>query len=184
MIGGGVATDPVPGLVAGMLLKGLYSSLLEEFRVRTAVWDIGLQYEVADAMKLGIAAQNLGAQIRYSEDTFSLPAAVRAGLAYGFRIGEASSGGDAVLVASDIGYLSLDRAFEYRMGVEYRWRSLLDIRIGMHAGSAGEPGTLCIGFGVNGGRMGAPLLERFDYAIQFWSRASAYPQTLSLTAKL
>jgi len=143
---------------------------------------------VTDSAKLGIVAQNLGPASRYSEDAIQLPAAFRVGLACGSRIGGASSsslgGGDAILVTSDAGYLSRDRAFEYRAGIEYRWRALLDFRVGARAGSAGEPVALCLGLGFNGGRMGAPLLERLDYAVQFWSRASEYPQTLALTMKL
>jgi len=43
MVAGGVAATPVPRLIAGVLLKGLYSSLVEEFHAANVIGDIGLQ---------------------------------------------------------------------------------------------------------------------------------------------
>lgn len=77
------ARDFSDGFLLGGSLKVLHSTLVEEYTAETFAVDLGLMYKLMeDDLKFGIACQNLGGGIEYSQEKDTLPLSFKGGVFY------------------------------------------------------------------------------------------------------
>jgi hypothetical protein len=174
----GFAAPLSPRVTSGAMLKVLHSRLAESMTANSLTGDAGVQIRVQDWLKLGFAASNIGTPLRYAGDVVASPAALRAGVAGGWRLH--LSGGerpDTLIVVADTEVQGASGLVSWRGGIEYQVRGMVAVRAGFRAGEAHEPSTYCGGVGF---RIGA---WRLDYTLRY-NRVVDLPQTLSLTVAL
>jgi len=167
-----------PRVSSGATLKVLHSRLAESMSANALTGDAGIQVRVRDWLKLGFAASNIGTPLKYAGDAVAAPAAIRAGVACGWRLH--LSGGtkpDTLILVGDTEVQAASGLVSWRGGLEYQLRGMIAVRGGFRAGEAREPSTFCGGVGL---RIGA---WRLDYTLRYNSEVDL-PQIVSLTVAL
>jgi hypothetical protein len=105
-------------------------------------FDLGLMIDpLADDLKLGIAAQNLGFAVPMVKDSFSLPILFRAGLSYRLL-------GEKLMAAAEAD-LPLDNNFAAAFGLEYNMDHLVYLRMGYRYDSIFNPFSMGLGFRID-----------------------------------
>lgn len=110
-------------LTLGLTLKGLYDRLTR--RTGTgACADIGILYRLTPRLNLGLTGQNLGPAMRYGDESYPLPAALRAGVGYALP---------RLRLALDAS-APIDNYPSLHLGAEYDLSRLLALRGGARLG--------------------------------------------------
>ncbi len=166
------------GVDAGVSVKGVRTKLFEEVGTTAVALDGGIQIRLAPMLKAGVVLQNLGTKLQYEADQISLPAAIRSGLALGWRfkgIADGSSARDALIVMADAEYPLEEKHPVWRGGVEYQWRGVLALRAGGRLSSREELSNYAAGLGL--------MVRQFrlDYSFQLGDTPADSPQAFSLT---
>jgi len=154
---GNVAVALFAPVSVGVSVKGVRSELIDEFTAAAFAFDAGGQVRIGRSLKVGLVAQNLGSKLKYRDDGMSLPAIVRAGVAYLADFGAMG----AVIAVADEGISLNSGEVTWRGGVEYEWRGLVAIRGGVELPPGDALGRYSAGVGIRAMRY------RLDYAIQF-----------------
>jgi len=117
-------------------------------------FDVGALYpiEVIPRLTLGVAAQNLGPNIRFAGDKERLPANVRAGLSYGFTIGDNEN-----ILAADL-MKERSQGYLFAVGAETVFNKTISLRGGFNVRNSAGVG-ITAGLGWNIGNLAV------DYAI-------------------
>lgn len=89
--------------------------------------DMGLLYQLLDNLRVGMAVQNLGTQMRLWRDSFPLPLVVKAGVAYQLAPGVSEENG--FMLTCDSGW-EQESGLDFRVGAEYWLGSFLAFRAG------------------------------------------------------
>jgi hypothetical protein len=135
----GISTRLSDNFSLGANIKYFQESL-ETVRAGGFAVDLGAQIRLVDsALRLGIAAQNLGPAVRYQEQRADLPRTFRAGLAYRHGYPGYSLALDVVQV--------LGQPLQVRPGLEYHFSKQLALRSGYQT-TAGSGSGINAGFGI------------------------------------
>jgi hypothetical protein len=141
------------GIDVGLAFKGLYSALDNETASGWAA-DIGLRLRTRiDGLTFAAAAQHLGPEMTFIQDSFQLPATLRVGGDYQRSFTKYRTG---FVFAYDLEVVNDDDRPRNHFGVELTYQELLSIRGGYKEGFDSQRGT----FGVGVRRGG----YSFDYA--------------------
>jgi hypothetical protein len=146
-------------LDVGASAKYLRSEIDDESASGIA-FDAGAQYRVpaVRGLSLGVSIHNLGAQMKYVEDSFDLPVLGRVGAAY-LAPFEALDG--TVLVVADA-VVPADGDTKFHAGLEYEYNELIALRFGYRSGWDNQ--NVSAGFGAKVRNF------RIDYAyVPFYS---------------
>ncbi len=164
--------------VGGITVKGLHSKLFEAASANAVAVDFGVQHHPYQAVKVGVAVQNLGTKLKYVNQTFELPAVIRGGAAVEWHAGGSPSQKNlfegVLITVVDTEYMFGDGLLTWRGGLEYLWKRMVALRAGIRLPSKEQLGGFSGGLGLKSGRY------RLDYGIQFENTFDA-PQTVSLT---
>jgi hypothetical protein len=110
--------------VGGKLLK---STLVGGYSDHTFSADVGYLVQSPEAgLSFGLAAQNIGGQLRYIDAADPLPTIVRSGLAYQGGV----PGVHTITLAADTEYLLQERSWRAETGLEYFLLKSYGVRIG------------------------------------------------------
>ncbi len=157
----------------GGTVKGLQSKLVEDYSATAVAGDAGILMDLPlPGLRLGAAAQNLGADIAYRSSGDPLPRFYRGGLSYTFSTdnedasvpmattwyGSQSLGSSKIWVGADA---VLDRwgAVSGNLGFEWDYAHKAIFRLGGILGAEGEGVSGGVGFWIQSWRL--------DYAVQF-----------------
>jgi len=160
-----------PALAIGGTVKGLNSRLMEETSSAAFAVDLGAQYRITQVIKAGVAVQNVGSQLRYLDDKFSLPSAARGGVALGFP---SADGRDLMIMTGDAEYALTGQGVTWSAGAEYQWHGMASLRAGIRMTPVKELAALAFGAGL------VFQQYRIDYSVRMGGEFDS-PQTLSLT---
>ena len=163
--------DIMPGITTGATLKGFYSSLFSMANSHAFALDAGVQVKLPQRITAGVLAQNLGTRLKYFEDSISLPAALRGGLARPWTFGRDLTASE-VIVLADADYSMPRREMAWRGGAEYTWRGIASLRAGTYLSERKK--TVNAGFGVKYASL------RLDYSAQFGGVGDV-PHNISLS---
>lgn len=124
-------------------LKFLNSTLVEKFSTTVFLFDMGVNYRVNKYIKIGVALQNLGNEVKYYNISEKLSWIFRIGISYSFSqsISPSSS-----FLAFDIVKISHENKFKYHTGFEYTFKRLISFRLGYKMSYTLESWSL--GFGL------------------------------------
>lgn len=131
----------VEGLSAGVTAK-IFSSAIARDMAGTAFGaDVSLAWQSRFGLSAGLSVNNIGSRLSYGGASYSMPAMLRAGLAY-TRWG--------LIASTEVDYL-FDGALMGGIGFEYGFlRNILHLRAGYHYGTSSEviASHVSLGFGV------------------------------------
>lgn len=184
---GGLAGPLAKTITMGCTFQLYRSELAEVATAQTILVDVGIQDEVSQRLKLGLAARRFGPAIRYLDDPVAPPAVVCAGAAYGLPLGavlpELFSERERFVAVADLEASLVDSRPAVKGGAEFWWGQVLILRVGGRATNAQALGNLAAGFGLRTPLAGFSMRElRLDYAVRLLNSAFNAPQNLSLTA--
>jgi len=135
---------------AGINLKYLSSTLLEEYKATTFGVDVGVLGSSGKNTRVGLVVQNIGGGIKYKEETDPLPMTIRAGVSYHLM-------NNVIHRVTAIGEIA--RYYEgdskMHLGFEYWYARLIAFRVGYKSGYDLESITYGLGINVKG--------YQFDY---------------------
>lgn len=158
----------LPGLSAGVTLRYMLSDLAPGAKSSAFGADIAAAYYLAagrNGFSAGLSVNNLGTELKYGENKYSLPSMVKAGAAYSYCL-DASAGesvrprpcAGAPFKASEPSFVSVtaevDALFAGAVmagaGVEYSLRNSLFVRAGYHYGDSAKavPSYASVGIGL------------------------------------
>ncbi|HRW95393.1 MAG TPA: PorV/PorQ family protein [Bacteroidales bacterium] len=106
--------------------------------------DLGLMYNPGN-ISFGLTVTNLGSNINYGYDHYTLPAQIKLGAGYSLHTGEKH----LLSAAVQAGYLIVNSGITAGIGLEYSYNNLLSFRIGGHYGDSGKsiPSYVSAGLG-------------------------------------
>jgi hypothetical protein len=141
----GLAFSPVRSFSAGVNVK-YFRERLDSFHAGGVAVDVGVAYSFSPVgIRLGVAAQNLGADVKFDEVGEPLPSAIRAGASHTFAIAprtlECTYAFDLVKPRFESLFLSA--------GAEARICRTLALRAGWCGQQSREGNGLTVGCGVN-----------------------------------
>ncbi len=153
----GFARYIVPNTSLGVSVKPVYQKIDEEDAAGLA-FDAGI-YHVSrvEGVKMAAVVTNLGSEMQYDAETYTLPAQVKVGGSYEY-LGEAIRG--TVLVALDF-VVPNDGDLKQHVGAEYNYDNRLSLRGGFKAGYDSHGAT----FGVGLRQRVMEFDVDFDYAM-------------------
>src|SRR5207245_620721 len=100
----------------GLTAKYVRSTLVQQYSDSTMTTDIGYLVNSPEVgLSFGLAALNVGGQLKYGSTADPLPMSLRSGLAYQ----AAPAGGQTVTFASDAEYLAHEQVWHVNAGMEY-----------------------------------------------------------------
>lgn len=169
---GNVAPGLLENLDAGAALKVIRSAIGSEDAVAFAV-DAGALYRATDKLRLSLAVQNLGTEMKFKSEGDPLPLALKAGAAYKAR--------KDLNVALDLDEQLVDQKLYASIGGEYWIRDAFALRAGYKFGydtaRLGSEAGLGLGVGVKVAGLGLDYAylpfgdlgasHRFGFWIQF-----------------
>ena len=175
MVAAGYAGRLTSGVSSGATVKYIRGELFEFDRYQLLVGDMGVQANINQVAKVGIAILNIGHSMSPGPRTGQESAVLRGGVALGWQFdGLATSARDYLVVMADCGYQVSDRGNTYHGGLEYQWGGIVVIRCGALYGTPREASVASLGLGIKAG------IYRLDWAMRY-SDALDSPQTVSLT---
>ncbi|MFA6003446.1 MAG: PorV/PorQ family protein [Elusimicrobiota bacterium] len=164
---GGISLPLEHGLSLGALAKVFRLELAEEVRTTGYAADIGALWRTPlKGLSLGLAAQNLGPDIKFEQEGDPLPLTLRCGAAYSVDLGrlpmfqEGSFGFSKFLLAADavkVREQEVSAAAGLEMSMSLAEKSFIALRAGYQFSD--EPGALALGIGLRQG----PWI--FDYGL-------------------
>lgn len=141
------------GLSAKYIRSYLYN---KEIQASSVAFDVGTLYDIPELRtRLGISVNNLGKDLRYINEQYSLPTALR----FGARITAYQEDVNLVYVAAQISRPN-DSEEQYNVGVEYTYNGMFSIRGGYWLNY--DTQNLSAGAGINLSSIGVE--GKLDYA--------------------
>ncbi len=136
------------GLSVKYIKSYLYNS---DLKANTIAFDIGTIYDIPDLRtRLGISVTNLGKDLKYINEQYSIPTALR----FGARTTIYEEEGQKVFAAFQVGRPN-DADEQYNVGVEYTYHDLVSLRTGYKFNYdtenwCGGLGVSLVSLGING----------------------------------
>ncbi|MBD3237522.1 MAG: PorV/PorQ family protein [Candidatus Eisenbacteria bacterium] len=135
----------------GLLLGATGKYLREDIGVYSATgyaFDAGLQWRCRrmEGLQFGLTVQNVGSDMKFLVEEFSLPLAVQGGVSWRRPTGA----GGRLLVAADLRHVQ-DEGTGLLVGVEYGYREMLSLGVGYQGGH--ELRDVGFGIGAHPGRV-------------------------------
>ena len=130
---------------AGINLKTLQSTLVEEYKANAFAVDIGFLHSLIgenSTYQFGAAVQNAGTELKYIEEADALPLNIRAGASYLKKLGN-----DYKLTVSVEGLKPSDGDIKEHIGFEFVLKEMFSIRAGYKLGY--DLNTLTAGIGIS-----------------------------------
>jgi len=112
----------------GATIKFIYSTLVEEYSATAYAVDVGAlgRFMLGKSrLQLGIAAQNLGTEIKFEEEGDTLPLTVRGGVSYQIDLKR-----EHRFIINGEGVKPNDGDFRGSTGMEYWYREIVALRVG------------------------------------------------------
>ena len=159
-----IMPESLPRLDGGVGVKVIRSSIYNKSAFAVAA-DAGVIYRATDKLKLGLALQNLGTEMKFEDESDPLPLCFRAGLGYSYS--------KSLNVAFELSEYLQDEKFYPAVAAEYWFREAFALRggykFGYDTGNLGSEVGLSLGFGVKVAGLG------LDYAfLPFGDLGSAH----------
>jgi len=141
----------------GFNVKGLSSTLGQSYNAATYAFDAGFLYRMFKKLRIGVAVQNVGGEIKYIDVADPLPLNIKAGLGWEFFT---RSDIDNITLAVDV-YYPNDSILRYNLGIEYQNVEMgAAIRMGYKFGEV----LGCYTDGFSAGFRISDRMVHFDYA--------------------
>lgn len=126
----------------GVSIKGLYQKIYT-YEASGLGFDIGGIYVLDDKFQFGTAILNLGPEMKFEEEKFSLPLIYKLGAAY--KTSEKRLNGNIIL---DLDLVKpRDSDLKLHSGIEYNYDKILSLRIGYQSGYDDKNFTFGLGLG-------------------------------------
>lgn len=167
-----ILPESLPGLDGGFSVKGIRSAIDDKTAFAAAV-DAGFIYRATAKMKLALAVQNLGTEMKFEEESDPLPLCLRAGGLYKVS--------PELNLGAEVAQYLQDEQFYPSLGAEYWFRKAFALRGGYKFGydtaNLGAEVGLSLGFGVKVSGLGVDYaflpfgdlgsIHRFGFWLQF-----------------
>ncbi|MCJ7508130.1 MAG: PorV/PorQ family protein [candidate division Zixibacteria bacterium] len=155
----------------GVSVKGLYQKIYT-YEASGLGFDIGGIYILNDKFQFGTAILNIGPEMKFEEEKFSLPLIYKLGVAY--KTSEKHLKGDIIL-AMDL-VKPKDNDLKLHSGLEYNYNKILFLRMGYQSGYDDKSFSFGMGLGY----------ERYkvDYAFVPFSSDLGNTHRISLEIKM
>jgi len=138
----GFARKLLQNLPMGINLKIISSRLVEAERATAFAVDFGgLYYPPLEGLDIGLAIRNLGTELKFIDESDSLPLTIAIGGAY-----QRSFGSQKILVSVDFPFLVYEQKVTPAVGFEFDWREMVQARIGYKFNIDDTGLTLGMGF--------------------------------------
>jgi hypothetical protein len=141
----GYAEEIIPNICLGLALKGIRSTLVEEYNATAYAFDVGLLYRTPlKGLHAGFSMQNNGSEMKFIEEGDSLPTRYATGI--GYMMYPLSS----ALVKAGADYIKereIDAATN--VGLELMLFNMISLRGGYYTKS--DLGSVTMGLGVKAG---------------------------------
>lgn len=125
----------------GVSARLYYSKIYEESATCYGL-DAGLSYQPADNLSIGLSVTNIGTQLRYIREKFSVPRRFAAGANYLINF----STSQKLKFTADLAYLYYERVFNLNSGLEYIMNDKYFFRTGYK--HSDQPNHLSAGIGI------------------------------------
>lgn len=109
-------------LAVGLNLKHIQQRIEDESATGFGT-DLGILYKPSN-LRLGLAVQNIGTELKFIEEGYPLPLNIKAGIAYPFK---------NLLFALDANK-PMDNEMKFSLGIESHWFKILALRLGYKTG--------------------------------------------------
>ncbi|MDD4003600.1 MAG: PorV/PorQ family protein [Elusimicrobiaceae bacterium] len=134
-----VSFRPLQRLGVGGTVKYARFNLAEEAKTSGMYYDVGAVYAAAGGIRLGVAQQNIGPDIKFETQGDPPPSTTRAGAALTYSIGSAGATQDMDIVSSEITFSAdwmnvKDEDSYLQCGLEISLLTLSDMRAALRGG--------------------------------------------------
>ncbi len=138
------------GLCAGLAVKMLRSTLLEEYDATAFGADLGILQKdlIWPGLQVGLALRDLGTEIKYVDAGDPMPTTLLVGAAYGFPV----SAGHGLRLGIDVLFPN-DGDPQQNLGAEYTWQDQLFARVGYRLNNGADQLTAGAGVALYGLRL-------------------------------
>jgi len=137
------AYKPKLDTYVGMSAKYLRSTILEEYTASGFAADFGcLVLDAEHGLSMGVSLSNMGSGLKYVSANTKLPTILRLGLSYQ----HATIMDQAIILAADGDFYTTEGQQSYRVGLEYHFEKIFNLRLGYRAEND-NPG-MTVGMGL------------------------------------